>query len=34
MMEMVFVIDGATITVTASDPVTGLKLAQEIAAGG
>lgn len=34
MMEMTFVIDGKTITVTASDAVTGLHMAQEIAARG
>lgn len=34
MMEMTFVIDGKEITVTAPDPITGLAMAQEIAARG
>jgi len=34
MMEMTFEIDGRFITVTAGDAITGLALAQEIAAQG
>lgn len=34
LMEMVFIIDGKKITVTAPDAITGLRLAQEIAARG
>lgn len=34
LMEMTFVIDGKEITVTAPDAITGLRMAQEIAARG